>query len=227
MPLSNNAFSFVFTRQSTDAVPILTEVIPTARVDSSRVSTAPQILTPVQNSLKSRLTFEQVPDKVSLGQKLLIAPDSSVSLNAVRDLVWEGVWGDGTTRTAFFPSETEQLSTSTWDRRVGLGSVFLDPSSAGRVTILTWDASGFCHARERIWAELQLFIQLLVEHKQANVSGLRKVADEIAGKFHLTPDAVQATWNSHLLRTAAFNPAMLSAHQRAVSNAIPSLQLLN
>lgn len=93
MPLSNNAFSFVFTRQSTDAVPILTEVIPTARVDSSRVSTAPQILTPVQNSLKSRLTFEQVPDKVSLGQKLLIAPDSSVSLNAVRDLVWEGVWG--------------------------------------------------------------------------------------------------------------------------------------
>lgn len=225
MPLSKTAFNFVFTRQSTDTIPILAEVIPTARVNSSRVNTTLQVLAPKQNSSKSQLTFEQVPDKVSLGQKLLIDSDDSQSLNAVRCLIWESAREVGTTRTALSSAETEQLSV--WDRRVGLGSVFLDSSSNGRLTVLTWDASGFCYARERIWAELQLFIQLLFEHKQAKISGLCKVAEEIAGEFHLSPDAVQETWSSHLLRTAAFNPSMLPAHQRAVFNAKSSLHLLN
>ncbi|MFR9839184.1 hypothetical protein [Corynebacterium striatum] len=221
--MSNNTFTFIFTRQSTDAVPILTEVVPTARINSSRANTALQVLVPKQNSSKSQLSFEQVPDKISLGQRLLISPENLVFLNAVRCLVWEGTEEHGETRTVF-SSGIEQPSA--WDKRVGLGSAFLDPSSSDHLAVLAWDASGFCHARERIWAEIQLFIQLLIEHKQANISGLRKVANEIAGEFQLSPDAVQATWSSHLLRTAAFNPVMLSAHKRAVSNAKASLHSL-
>ena len=222
--MSNTSFTFVFTRQSPDAVPILTKVVPTARVNSSRVNAGLQVLVPKQNSSKSQLAFEQVPDKISLGQKLLSNPENLESLNAVRCLVWEGTRESDAKRAAFPSTEIEQPSV--WDRRVGLGSAFLDPSPGGHLAVLTWDSSGFGHSRERIWAELQLFIQLLIEHKQASISGLRKVANEIAGEFRLSADAVQATWNSHLLRTAAFNPSMLSAHRRAVSKAKASLHSL-
>ncbi|QMV84513.1 hypothetical protein HW450_09075 [Corynebacterium hindlerae] len=225
--MSNNAFTFVFTHRSTDAVPVLTDVQPTNRAFPIQEGPALRTLYPEPKLRESQLIFEQVPDELSLGQRLLAEPESTESLAALRNLVWGGPWETAPTPGDSSTAETVLTPSSAWDRRVGLGSAFLDPSSAGALTVLAWGADGFSNGRERIWAELQLFIQLLAEHKAANTTGLRDVADDIASDFPLAADAVRATWNSHLLRTAALNPGMLSAHHDAVAKASTSLQSLN
>lgn len=244
LALSNTAYSFIFTQQSKTLLPILTEVLPTPRDTPIEDCEQIRILRPKILPGKSQLIFEQVPDKISLGQKLLVEPESSDLLKTLKYLMWS-ISSDtipispnrqqlsslirlvSTDQHATFSHLSSLTDISPWDKRIGLGSIFLKPSNLGTSTVLTWGTDGFQNFRERILGELLLFSELISHYKKRDTNLLQNIIHEIVSGFVLSEDAIRATWISHLLRTAAFNPSMLPNHQEAVNNAINTLNMLN
>ena len=242
--LSNTVFSFIFTQQSTHPLPILTEVLPTPRDTLIEDCEQIRILRPKILPRRSQLIFEQVPDKISLGQRVLAEPESGELLKTLKYLLWS-ISSDttpippnsqplsslisliSTDQHASFSHLSSLTPVSPWDRRIGLGSIFLESASLDTPTILTWGVDGYQNVRERILGELLLFSELIRRYKKRDTTLLQNMVYEIVSEFILSEDAIRATWISHLLRTAAFNPSMLSNHQAAVVNAVATLDTLD